>query len=300
VPDDGDAHRAARRFAASIVIPTRNRHEVLAELLADLAAQDLGRDRFEIIVVDNGSYPPVGVPDGVRLIQTARRGLNRARNAGARAALSDLVWFLDDDVAVPPQWLRELVLGNDRHPQASCFGGPVHVRMEAEPARWLCRWCTGATGGESPLDLGGTEGPVEGYVNGGNLGVRKRALVEVGYFDEGVPFSGEESEWEDRVRAAGGAIVYLPRAWLWHRRTTEQMRFRRRLSRSFRQGRGNAYHASSTGTRPKVGSRRLLRSLAHAARRGCAGGLFQASWAAGFMVGTLEFAVRGRRLRPRR
>jgi GT2 family glycosyltransferase len=282
------------------VIPTRNRHELLAELLEGLAAQDLGGDRFEIIVVDDGSDRPVEVPAGVRLIRTARRGANTARNAGARAALSDLVCFLDDDVAVPPQWLRELVLGCDRHPQALCVGGPVRVRMETEPTWWLCRWCAGATGGESPLDLGDSEGPVAGYVNGGNLGVRKRALIEVGYFDERVPFSGEESEWEDRVRAAGGAIVYLPRAWLWHRRTTEQMRFRRRLARSFRRGRGNAYHGSATGTRPTVGFRRLLRPLVHAARRGCAGGLFDASWAAGFMLGTLEFAVRGRRRQPRR
>ena len=277
------------------MIPTRNRHRLLAELLRGISAQDLGRELFEIIVVDDGSDPVVQVPSGVRLIRNPRRGLNAARNVGARAALSKLVCFVDDDVAVPREWLRELVAGSDRHPEASCFGGPIRVRMEVSAGRWMCARCAGGTAGESELDLGVGEGTVDGHVNGGNMGIRARALVDVGYFDERLPCYGEETEWEDRLRAVGGRIVYLPEAWLWHRRTAEHMRFRKRLIGRFRRGRGNAYYSRSIGHRIRIGPQRVLRLLAHAARRRCQGGLLHASWSIGFIVGSAQFANQTRR-----
>jgi GT2 family glycosyltransferase len=159
----------------------------------------------------------------------------------------------------------------------------------------MCVYCAGGTGGNSELDLGVAERVVDAHINGANMGIRKRALVDAGPFDEGLPAYGEETEWEDRLRAAGGQIVYLPEAWLWHRRTPDQMRFRTRLAGAFRRGRGNAYYSRSIGDRVDVGPSRVLRALAHAARHRCHGGLLQASWAVGFNVGSAQFASRNRR-----
>ncbi|HEX4520719.1 MAG TPA: glycosyltransferase [Gaiellaceae bacterium] len=287
----------APALVASVVIPTRNRPELLAEAISDLSAQDLGRDRYEIIVVDDGSDRVATVPGGIRLIRTAHRGVSAARNIGAREAAAELVCFVDDDVSVPPQWLRELVLGAERFPEALCFGGPIRVRMEARTGGWLCRYCAGATRGESELELDAPEGVIGSHVNGGNMGIRKRALAEAGAFDESVPAYGEETEWEDRLRAAGGQIVYLPEAWLWHRRTAEHLRFRSRLTRSFRGGLGNGYYARSIGDEATVGARDVLLSAAHVARRRCKGGLLHASYQAGFVTGRIRFAARTRRTR---
>jgi len=105
------------------------------------------------------------------------------------------------------------------------------------------------------------------------MAVRKQALTDAGSFDERLPAYGEESKWEDRLRAAGGQIVYLSTAWLWHRRTPEHARFRSGFVRSFRRGRGNGYYSSSLGHESDVGLRNVLFSVGHAARRRCQAGV---------------------------
>jgi hypothetical protein len=53
----------------SVIVPTRNRPAALAHTLETLRVQDYPADRFELIVVDDGSTVPAEVPDGVRLIR---------------------------------------------------------------------------------------------------------------------------------------------------------------------------------------------------------------------------------------
>src|SRR3954466_8024070 len=111
----------------SVVIPTRGRAEYLEVALASLAQQDLA-EPYEVIVVDDGATdrtPEVVAAAGVRCVRhEERRTLNAARNSGASAARAELIAFTDDDVEVPAGWLRELVEGARRHPDADAFGGP--------------------------------------------------------------------------------------------------------------------------------------------------------------------------------
>lgn len=84
------------RIAAAI--PTHNRVDDLREAITSVLEQ---RVEIEIIVVDDGSNPPVDpdcLPRGVRLIRHARpTGPAGARNAAAEAATADWIAFLDDD-----------------------------------------------------------------------------------------------------------------------------------------------------------------------------------------------------------
>jgi glycosyltransferase involved in cell wall biosynthesis len=87
----------------SVVVPTHNRHLLLREAIASLETQNY--TSWELIVVDDGSDPPVVLdervsPDSnrVRLLRNHQaRGPSGARNAGIEAASGDLVTFLDDD-----------------------------------------------------------------------------------------------------------------------------------------------------------------------------------------------------------
>jgi glycosyltransferase involved in cell wall biosynthesis len=67
--------------------------------------------RFETIVVDNTPGDPetrrVAARASARYVIAARVGLSRARNAGIRAATSDLIAFLDDDAVADAAWLRQ-------------------------------------------------------------------------------------------------------------------------------------------------------------------------------------------------
>ena len=87
--------------------------------LRSLARQTLPRDRFEVVVVQNG--PPDHTPKVldeiclehpdlvVRRITCATAGLGRARNAGMAAARGDYVTFVDDDDTVSVGYLEGLL-----------------------------------------------------------------------------------------------------------------------------------------------------------------------------------------------
>ena len=99
----------------SVIVPTYKRRAALERCLAALDAQTLARDRFEVIVVDDGSPAPpretvarVATSLNVRLIEQANAGPASARNAGARAARGEYVVFTDDDCCPAPEWLAAI------------------------------------------------------------------------------------------------------------------------------------------------------------------------------------------------
>ncbi len=89
------------------MIPTRNRPAFAAEAVGAALCSNYPSDRYEVIVVDNGSGSDdrVALPDAeanggvkVRLLQEAVPGGSNARNAGLYAAEGEIVVFADDDV----------------------------------------------------------------------------------------------------------------------------------------------------------------------------------------------------------
>ncbi|MGH8936861.1 MAG: glycosyltransferase [Acidimicrobiia bacterium] len=103
----GDA--APRDPIVSVVIPTRNRPELLQAALASALDQAFGE--LEVIIVDEASSPPVddvlAAPDPrVRIIRNEQpRGPAAARNQGAAASRAPYIAFLDDD----DRWLQDKV-----------------------------------------------------------------------------------------------------------------------------------------------------------------------------------------------
>ena len=99
------------RLQASIIIPTRNRPEKLAQTVGFLQQQSLPASEYELIVVDDGSHPPVVVPDAPAELACSvirLEGVERsaARNTGAAAARGELLVFVDDDLSIPPDFLQ--------------------------------------------------------------------------------------------------------------------------------------------------------------------------------------------------
>lgn len=280
----------------SIVMPTTGRAALVADALESLTAQDYPAERFEVLVVANGTPDGTAAvverfgarPDGpaVRMLTTAGRDANRARNAGLDAARGDPICLVDDDVIAPPEWLSEMVDGALRNPGADCLGGPVRPRFEARPPRT----CPGHDLAGTSLDEGPDEREVE-EVWAGNMAIRRRALERIGPLREGLA-AATESEWEARLWEAGGRVLYLPRPWLWHRRGRAEVGIRRQAVRSFQLG----YAVVALGQRPSVGflARELRRSATHAARARCTRGVTDAARQAG----SLCAIAAGRRRRP--
>lgn len=103
----------------SVILPTHNRPQLLAEAVGSLAKQRF-RD-FEVIVVDDASSPPAA-PDAaglsLRIVRHEQaQGGAAAKNTGARAARGEALAFLDDDDLYAPAYLERAALALQRNPQ---------------------------------------------------------------------------------------------------------------------------------------------------------------------------------------
>jgi GT2 family glycosyltransferase len=268
----------------SVVVPTKDRPDYLEVTLRSLRDQDLA-EPYELIVVDDGEHPGTRAAAhdaGARLLRPrGGRGPNTARNTGIAEAAAELVALVDDDVRAPRGWLRALVEGARRHPDAGAYGGPIRARLEG-PAPRSC-------GREAPpitaLDLGGADREAE-LVWSANMLLRRSAWERVGPLDERFSTGGDEEEWLRRLRAAGGRVMYLADAALDHRRTGDDARLRALMRSAYRRGRNMRAYDGMRGAAPPLA--RELRVLAgcgwHTARRGCPQGLIAGAHSAGRLV----------------
>ena len=115
----------------SVVIPTYNRRDVLSRTLPTIFHQDIPADKYEVVVVVDGSTDGTAAMlrgletrCTLRVIEQANRGQAAARNAGLQAARGEIVLFLDDDILCSPSLLRDHLASRDGV-EALCVYGPV-------------------------------------------------------------------------------------------------------------------------------------------------------------------------------
>ncbi len=184
--------------SVSVVVPTRNRPDVLARCLDALARQD--DPPAEIVVVDDGSADPAPTravadrhPDA-RVVRLDGRGPAAARNAGVRAATGDVVLLTDDDCIPDTGWARALsapLLAGE----ADAVGGLTLPPPDGSAAMRATEVVTDYLEEHA------------GLLGAGNLGCTRRLLLELP-FDETFPLAaGEDREWTARVRGAGRRVV---------------------------------------------------------------------------------------------
>lgn len=186
---------------ASVIVPTRNRAPVLQLCLPSLAQQSLPADSFEVVVVDNGSSDNTGTVArsfsdrlDLTLLHEVEPGLHVGRHAGWRAARSEQLVFVDDDIQAEPGWLAAVVDAFE-NPQVALVGGNNLPAFSHEPPACLERlWERPVLRGRalgflSVLDFGGGRFEIDpGYVWGCNFSVRSSVLEAAGGFrPDGVP-----------------------------------------------------------------------------------------------------------------
>jgi glycosyltransferase involved in cell wall biosynthesis len=218
----------------SIVIATRNRERLLTETLRSLMAQDWPRDRFEIIVADNGSTDSTravvestaALPDAPRLryLFVAQPGKSFAVNAAlALASAADIIAFTDDDVRPEAAWLRHLCLAFEQT-AADFVAGRIFPLWEIEPPRWMSPALYGVLaipdGGETRLPITPDQHRVVPI--GANMAVRAAVIAHIGGLRtdfgklEGTLRTGEDHDFFLRMLAHGYRGVYEPTAVVRH------------------------------------------------------------------------------------
>ena len=118
----------------SIVIPTYNRPEQLADCLYSIGRLDLAGQSVEVIIVDDGGLiddhralqnRTGAIP--LRLVSQSRGGPAAARNAGAREAAGAFLIFVDDDCTLPQDWLTKVNASAVAHPDAMIGGRTINA-----------------------------------------------------------------------------------------------------------------------------------------------------------------------------
>jgi glycosyltransferase involved in cell wall biosynthesis len=120
----------------SFIVPAYNEEFELARSVAAIraAADSVGKP-YEIIVVDDGSTdatPRIAQAEGATLIQIQRRHIAAARNAGAKGARGEILFFVDADTRISVEHIADAIAVLN----AGCAGGSARVAVEGEIPRW--------------------------------------------------------------------------------------------------------------------------------------------------------------------
>jgi GT2 family glycosyltransferase len=202
----------------SVVVPTYNRPDQLRGCLGALADLDYPRERFEVIVVDDGGAadltPVVDEVAGrvqARLIRQENAGPGPARNSGAAAARAPYVVFTDDDCRPRRDWLAVLDARLSEHPDA-LIGGPTENLLPDDP--FATTWQTII---EMVYDYFNEPNGPSSLIASNNMAVPRATFLALGGFDLRYRWAGaEDRELCARWIHEGGRIIFVPEARLGH------------------------------------------------------------------------------------
>ena len=223
----------------SVIIPYYQTHAAtLGMTLATLERQTYPRDMFEVIIVDDGSDPPLERPIDttldVKVVRQERRGfgLARARNNGARAAAHDILLFLDSDMLTEPSWMAAHARWHHAVSDVLTLGPFPYVAMDGINLDVIRQWSGSLK--ELLSSRPKTDIWTQDYLiridnlisradnlfrlaPSGNLGVSKGFYQLVGGYDESFTRWGREDiEFAYRAYTQGGLLAPDIDALTWH------------------------------------------------------------------------------------
>lgn len=201
----------------SVIVPTRNRPELLARCLKALRTTTDPTD--EIIACDSASTDPrvreAAEAGGATYVRIERPGTSLARNVGWAAARHDLIAFVDDDIEVTAGWAEAIRTAFAADPKLGLLTGRVEV-PEADAA---VDHPTSIETSTQRHELAAGAARPPGI--SGNCATRRDVLVSVGGFDEGLGpgtrfRAGEDKDLFDRILRAGAKGRYEPGMFVRH------------------------------------------------------------------------------------
>lgn len=241
-------------FVASVIVPTRNRAQFIERFLPSLAEQRMP-EPYEVIVADNGSTDSTAAVvrrvaqqwPHVRMITESGAGGSRARHAGAMAAQSPLLIFVDDDMRAEPDLVAEHLRMHREAP-----GGVVLGRMLSAPGQHpFERMMAYIYDGPMSALAQRSPGPFDYW--SGNVSISRELYLGLGGYSEALAElrCGEDMLFGLRLSAASVPVRFAAEATTHHHFIE---RFGARLNRSYRIGVATAYVKESHPELPLNGA----------------------------------------------
>ena len=224
----------------SIIIPTYNRPEKLAKCLQSVVELDYPRERFEVIVVDDGSQ--MSLEDivfsfrqfiNVTLLRQQNCGPATARNAGANQAKGKFLAFTDDDCKLEPKWLTTL---------ARCFVDSENIMIGGYTVNILTNNLY-SIASQTLIDYlykdYDSDTAEVKFFTSNNFVLTAEGFNSLGGFDTNFPLAaGEDREFCERWQHKGYKMIYLPEAIVYHSHELTLTKF---LRQHFNYGRSIFY-----------------------------------------------------------
>lgn len=223
--------------AFSVIVPTRDRPLQLERCLDSLLLLRFPRDRFELVVVNDGDTPvPAAVTRRVTehvrtsFVSTRGEGPAAARNAGVAASQGVNLAFIDDDCTADANWLVAMEARLSASP-GDVIGGTVansltenvYARASQGLQDFLYAWYHTERRGTLR------------FFTTNNVGVSRTSFDEIGGFDASFPFASEDRDWCDRALLGGHELIHAPEAVVRH---SHDLTFGSFLKQHYRYGQG--------------------------------------------------------------
>jgi len=182
----------------SIVIPLFNEEQYVGDCISALKAQDYPRDKYEIIVIDNGSTDcSCDIVRGfdVALFSLPNVKVGEVRNFGVAKSHGEIVVFIDSDCVAYKEWLTD---GVKELENFDAVGGLVMLRDEPS---WIERnWIL-----KSSRDY-----KYQNTFSGACIFVKRNVFDAVGGFDIHLN-SAEDSALTETLKNSGYKIAINPK-----------------------------------------------------------------------------------------
>lgn len=210
----------------SVVVPCYNEERRIGRALSALLDQSYPKQRYEIVVVDNGSTDHtrrVVASYPVRCLIEARRSSYAARNTGIESTSGDYLAFIDSDCVAEASWLENLVR-RDRESGQGLVAGRIELLPPVRQTRGSLLLALRFSSGVRRENA-----EARSAAPCGNLLVQREIFEEIGLFD--VAVSGADSEFTQAAARGGRKLVHADDAVVWHPGEISDAEF---LRRSFR------------------------------------------------------------------
>lgn len=223
------------QFLFSVVIPSYNRPTQLAACLESLTQLDYPRDRFEVIVVDDGSTVPIKEVVqpfkellNLTLVEQPNAGPAAARNRGAKHAKGKYLAFTDDDCCPEKGWLKKLEKYFSKTPDCIVGGKTINILTEN----------LFSTASQHIISVGyqhcNSIHDQARFFTSNNMNVPRKHFLEIKGFNEDFRTS-EDREFCERWIQFGLPMIYVPTIVIYHAHSMSLLNF---WKQHFEYGRG--------------------------------------------------------------
>lgn len=214
------------------IICTYNRAKYIGPLLESIAANDLPKTEYEVLLVDNNctdntreiceAFAAAHADVQFRYVVEPEQGLSAAKNHGIKEAKGDIIVYIDDDALIDTWYLRAYAEWFATHPETMACGGPILPLYETAEPEWMTPYTKTLL--TAWMDYGDKprEYPKGRFPGGGNAAYRKSVFDKVGYFNTALGRKGnslmgaEEKDIFDKMRSLGMQTMYIPTPILHH------------------------------------------------------------------------------------